>query len=150
MEQVRVGVGVFIRRNGKYLLLERQGSHGAGTWSIPGGHLEFKETFGRACVREVFEETGIKLKKMADFVTTNDYFEKENKHYVTCFFVAMADDTEAVNKEPSKCSRLAWFPPEHFPKKLFQPLASVMESENIGRVLDSIYRNTLEEWRDNE
>ena len=39
-----VGVGVLIIRNGKILLIKRTGSHGAGTWSPPGGHIDRKST----------------------------------------------------------------------------------------------------------
>ena len=37
----RVGVGVMIQnKKGEVLLGLRQGSHGAGEWSFPGGHNE--------------------------------------------------------------------------------------------------------------
>jgi|GEM_PF-5891666 len=40
-KNVRVGVGVFVFKNGEFIMLKRRGSHGADTWSLPGGHLEF-------------------------------------------------------------------------------------------------------------
>ena len=40
----KVGIGVMIQNEkGEVLLGLRQGSHGAGEWSFPGGHLEFGE-----------------------------------------------------------------------------------------------------------
>jgi 8-oxo-dGTP diphosphatase len=40
-EQPRVGVGVLVMRAGKILLRQHLGSHGAGTWALPGGHLHY-------------------------------------------------------------------------------------------------------------
>ena len=57
-QAIRVGVGVIIVRDGNVLLGERAGSHGAGTWALPGGHLEFGETVADCARREVLEETG--------------------------------------------------------------------------------------------
>ena len=50
-KQVRVGVGVVIMRNGKILLGERIGSHGANTWATPGGHLEVGESIEACAAR---------------------------------------------------------------------------------------------------
>lgn len=47
----RVGIGVFVCKNGKFLMGRRKGSHGDGDWSIPGGHLEFGETFEQTAAR---------------------------------------------------------------------------------------------------
>ena len=55
----RVGIGVIVMRNGLVLLGERIGAHGAGTWALPGGHLEFGESVEQCARREVWEETGL-------------------------------------------------------------------------------------------
>ena len=41
----KVGVGVMVLKDGKVLLTRRKGSHGAGEYSFPGGHLEYMESF---------------------------------------------------------------------------------------------------------
>lgn len=43
-QEVRVGVAAVILREGRVLLGERIGSHGAHTWATPGGHLEWGES----------------------------------------------------------------------------------------------------------
>ncbi|MBU0929712.1 MAG: NUDIX domain-containing protein, partial [Nanoarchaeota archaeon] len=59
---VRVGVGVYIIKDNKILFGKRKGFHGSGTWCPPGGHLEFNESIEECAIREVMEETGIKIK----------------------------------------------------------------------------------------
>ena len=58
-ERPKVGIGVLIVKDGKILLGERIGAHGSGLFALPGGHLEFGETFEETARREVEEETGL-------------------------------------------------------------------------------------------
>ena len=44
-ERPKVGMGVFVLKDGKILMQRRKGAHGSGTWCLPGGHLEFNEEF---------------------------------------------------------------------------------------------------------
>jgi 8-oxo-dGTP diphosphatase len=105
----KVGVGVFLCKGDKILVGKRKGSHGAGEWSLPGGHLEPGEEFRECCQREVFEETGIEIIHVDFFDLTNDLFPKEGLHYVTLFFVARVDKkTEAILMEPDKCEEWRW------------------------------------------
>ncbi|HEU5357581.1 MAG TPA: NUDIX domain-containing protein, partial [Gemmatimonadales bacterium] len=48
----QLGVGVLILREGKLLLGQRRGSHGAGTWAPPGGHLDSGESVEQCACRE--------------------------------------------------------------------------------------------------
>ncbi|KAF9468893.1 NUDIX hydrolase domain-like protein [Collybia nuda] len=82
----KVGVGVFILdQAGRFILGKRKGSHGEGTWALPGGHLEFGETFEACAVREVLEETGLQVTDLRFLTATNNIMESEGKHYVTIF-----------------------------------------------------------------
>jgi len=46
---------------GRLLLVRRRNEPGAGLWSLPGGRIEPGETEQQAVVREVREETGLKV-----------------------------------------------------------------------------------------
>jgi ADP-ribose pyrophosphatase YjhB (NUDIX family) len=62
-----------------------------GTYALPGGHLEFQESFEDCAARELEEETGISipLKSVHYMTCTNNILHQDSgKHYVTIFMVA--------------------------------------------------------------
>ncbi len=124
---IDVGVGVFIVRAGKILLGERAGSHGADTWGLPGGHLEFGESPADCAIREVLEETGLKINDIEPVAFTNDIFEKEGKHYVTLFVLAKQCDGEPCIMEPDKCNGWSWFDWNALPQPLFASLVNLKQ-----------------------
>jgi 8-oxo-dGTP diphosphatase len=64
--------------------LSRKSNNGAGTYGLPGGHLEFGEDFAECARREVAEETGIHLLHVSYAWAINAIFD-ERTHYVTIF-----------------------------------------------------------------
>lgn len=56
-----VGVGAIIADRGRILLVQRGHPPEAGTWSVPGGHLAFGEALAAGVMREVEEETGLRV-----------------------------------------------------------------------------------------
>jgi 8-oxo-dGTP diphosphatase len=125
---VRVGVAVLLRQGSAVLMGLRKGSHGAGTWSFPGGHLEPGETVIECAARELREETGIALDPH-DFrkVTfTNDVFEAEGRHYVTLYMETSRGAGLAKPKvlEPDKCAEWRWW--SEPPSDLFLPIRNLL------------------------
>lgn len=129
-QHVRVGVAVIIRdENGRILVGRRKGSHGAGTWTVPGGHLEFGESVEDCARREVLEETGLELISVSKgFASTNDVFVEEQKHYITVWVEGVvAHDAEPQNLEPEKCDGWDWFAGQDIPQPRFLGLKNLME-----------------------
>ena len=62
----------------------RLGSHGSGTFALPGGHLEFGECWEDCAKREVLEETGLHLAAVCFETAVNTVFGTDS-HYVTIF-----------------------------------------------------------------
>ncbi|HYV96611.1 MAG TPA: NUDIX hydrolase [Gemmatimonadaceae bacterium] len=125
-DRPRVGVGVLVLRNGRVLLGERKGSHGAATWAPPGGHLEYGETVETCAAREVLEETGLAVSDLVRGPWTNDVFDADRRHYLTVFLIARNASGEPRVCEPAKCARWDWFEWSALPAPLFAPMASLV------------------------
>ncbi len=123
---VRVGVAVWIyNKEGRILMGLRKGSHGDGTWSLPGGHVDFGEHPTQTVRREVLEETGMKVGKVIPciaFAYGHHFFREENKQYITLFFNAQWRGDEPKLIEPDKCERWEWFALDNLPSPLFGTL----------------------------
>lgn len=107
----RIGVGAIVRdEEGSILIGKRMGSHGSGTWALPGGHLEFGESHFVCAERETLEETGLHVKALKVVGVTNDMFHDLGKHYVTLFVACeLVDPSEKPQiMEPEKCEVWQW------------------------------------------
>lgn len=121
-------MAVLIFRNDKVLMLKRKGAHGDGTWSVPGGALEFGEDFETGARREVKEEVGIEIGEPEVLAVTSDVFKEEKQHWITMWFTAVFyGDTEPSICEPEKMSELGWFNPEELPHPLFLPWKNLLK-----------------------
>lgn len=112
-----VGVGVIIRKEGKILIGERLSSHGAGTFQIPGGHLEFGETFEECAEREAKEETGLTVKVVDLIAISND--RQYEKHYVTIGMLADWVEGDVSNPEKEHSGNWQWMDPKDIPENMF-------------------------------
>jgi 8-oxo-dGTP diphosphatase len=124
-----VGVGVLVRRQDDLLLVRRHGAHGAGTWSPPGGYLDFGEHPTDCAVREVREETRIEVSEPRFLGVTNDLFEPEAMHFVTLWFQAPYAGGEAELGAPEEAAEVKWFPDDHLPTPLFPPFRRFLGGE---------------------
>lgn len=127
-----VGVAVLLRVGRQVLLGKRKKAHGAGTWSVPGGHVDPGETLRRAAARELEEETGAVVDE-ADLVPvafTDNLFPEVHRHYVTCFYEVPFDrlkDPRIEVREPEKCEEWRWFLVDKLPSPLFSPMENLLQ-----------------------
>lgn len=115
----KVGLGVCVVKGNKVLFGKRKGSHGEGSWCFPGGHLEFGESWEECARRETMEETGLEIKNIRFATATNDFFIKEDKHYITIIIIADYVSGEPQLMEPDKCEKWGWFEYDQQPEPLF-------------------------------
>lgn len=106
-----VGIGVIIKNNNKILIGKRFGKHRSGFYSIPGGLLEAGESFEECAIREIFEETNLKIESPQFFCVTNNLntFKQENIHNISIILIANIFKGNLIAKEPEKFSEFHWY-----------------------------------------
>src|SRR3989344_8808484 len=79
----KVGIGIFLIKDGHILLGRRKGSHGEGEYALPGGHFELGESFEDCVLRELAEEAGSAIKiSRPKFLCVTNLRKYAPKHYV--------------------------------------------------------------------
>eukprot|EP00250_Pteridium_aquilinum_P007072 c16866_g2_i2 orf=136-444(+) len=84
----RVGVGVLVLDKAQRVLIgRRRSSVGDSKFGLPGGHLDFGESWEECAAREVLEETGLIIHNIQFAGVTNTVMlnERRPSHYVTIF-----------------------------------------------------------------
>lgn len=122
----RVGVASLILRGGRVLLVQRKHSHGAGSWSTPGGHLEHGETPEACAIRETREEVGLEVTAVRFLAVTNDIFDTEGKHYITIWMEAVCERGEPRIAAEDEVAALGWFAWDALPAPLFIPFENLL------------------------
>ena len=128
-----VGVAVLIRNADKFLMIKRTGAHGEGTWSVPGGHLEYGESIEACAARETLEEVGLNIVPGKTIAVTNDIFDSNSKHYITIWVESIINPgypTVAEIKEPDKILKLEWYGFSDLPVPLFEPCWQNLRQQN--------------------
>lgn len=124
---VRVGVGAVVRRaDGALLLVHRRGVHGDGTWSTPGGHLDFGESPEDCAVREAAEETGVSTANPRVVATTNDVMVDDGRHYVTIWVLLDHVDGDGEALATHELDEVRWFARDDLPSPRFSPLDAAL------------------------
>ena len=105
---IPVGVHVLLERDGRVLLMRRAGTgFFDGLYSLPGGHVEPGESVRQAAVRELFEETGVRLEGVA-LQMLGVVHRLSDTNRIDFFIQAAEFSGEPEICEPSKCDDLRW------------------------------------------
>lgn len=134
-DRPKVGIGILLIKDGKLLLGRRKGSHGAGEYALPGGHLELDESFEECVLRELKEEAGPAIKvKTPRFLCVTNLRRYSPKHYVDIGMLAEWVSGEPVVAEPEKNEAWGWYDLAELPSPLFGCTDNYLESYRTGKV----------------
>ena len=149
---ILVGVGVLVvREDGCVIVGRRKNAHGAGMLALPGGKVDYGETFVETGVRELEEETGLvavweggprgetndvpamELARPPEVATVlNTVMESESLQAIVPIVVMYArGDPQPRLIEPHKCEGWTWLPYADIASQpdVFPPLADFIATE---------------------
>lgn len=120
LQQPRVGCGAVIQRaDGAVLLVKRGRQPEQGHWGLPGGKVDWMEKLEDAVVREVLEETGLRV-AVERLLCVVDHFEPVlQQHWVAPVYLARTlEGDQATRLEPEAILALDWFALDALPVPL--------------------------------
>ena len=98
---------------------------GPGRGSFPAGTSRCSRTIEACALREVAEETGLRVTDLTRGPFTNDLFAAEGRHYVTLYRHRGRARGRARVREPEKCAEWRWCEWDALPEPLFLPIENL-------------------------
>ncbi len=120
----RIGVGGVVVHEERALLIRRGKPPLLGRWMIPGGTVELGETLVEALVREMQEETGLRVEPQQMLAVVDRIEREEGRvayHFVIVDYLCRLVSGEA--RAGSDAQEVAWVRPEELPAYDLTPKA---------------------------
>ena len=129
---------VFRKEDGilKTLLIERGNDPYKGFWAFPGGFLNMDENAEQGALRELKEETGLKLEHIEEFGTFSTVDRDPRGRVISIAFYGITDQTEV--KGGDDAAKAQWFPIDRVPPLAFD------HDEMLERALARLHKDHQE------
>ena len=107
-------VDIIIEVGEKIVLIKRKNPpHG---WALPGGFVDYGESYETAAAREAEEETGLVVQNLQQFRTYSDPDRDPRQHTASTIFIAQADKEPVAGDDAAEA---ALFTEETLPDLVF-------------------------------
>lgn len=107
-------VDIIIEVGDAIVLIKRKNPpHG---WAIPGGFVDYGESYETAALREAEEETGLVIEDLQQFRTYSDPDRDPRQHTASTIFIAKADRQPTAGDDAAKAEL---FTEENIPELVF-------------------------------
>jgi 8-oxo-dGTP diphosphatase len=142
--RAKVGIGtILLNEDGDKVLIGKRIKQNL--YGFPGGKLDFGETFEYCAVRELLEETSLKIEenRLVEIGSFNSINLKNDFHYVEIDYIIRLTQSEEVmirNTEPHACEEWIWVTNEElfgkFYKELFVPIHQMFDKFKVKSIDD--------------
>lgn len=93
-------VDIIIEKNDRIILIERKNPPFG--WALPGGFVDYGESFETAALREAMEETGIEVENLTQFRTYSDPTRDKRFHTASTVFCGTTDKEPIAGDDAAK------------------------------------------------
>ena len=114
----------------KVLLIQRGNEPFKGQWALPGGFLNMDETTEQCAVRELEEETGLKVTEIKQIGAYSKVDRDPRGRTITVAYLAIIDKVENV-KGLDDAAKAQWFPISNLPKLVFDHEEIIADAKKI-------------------
>lgn len=118
------------------LLIERGFDPFKGCWAFPGGFMNMDETTEQCAIRELEEETGLKVSDLHQIGAYSKVDRDPRGRTITVAYLVMVDSPIAVTGQDD-AAKAQWFPIDALPPLAFDHEEIMRDANNLYFVADS-------------
>ena len=119
----------------KVLLIQRGGEPFKGCWAFPGGFMEMDETTEQCAIRELEEETGLKIDEVRQIGAYSKVDRDPRGRTITVAYLATVDAPLPV-KGLDDAAKAQWFPLSALPALAFDHADILLDAIKAKTVLE--------------
>ena len=129
----------------KVLLIQRGADPYKGCWAFPGGFMNMDETTEQCAIRELEEETGLKVTTVQQIGAYSKVDRDPRGRTITVAYLAIIDKPAQVTGQDD-AAKAEWFPLSALPELAFDHADIMADAINFTgyktKIISTIYRYT--------